>query len=145
LRAALIAGPGARVDVDRAVLGGVLRVVADERVIAEGLVAAGHVDRCRRLLTGVVTVIAVLGLCLLRRASYDLVLGRVLSGVPRVLVEGRATGTALSKARARLVPQAMRSVFERTAAVMPAPGVECFAFGLLVTAFDGTVFDLAAR
>jgi hypothetical protein len=39
----------------------------------------------------------------------------------------------------------MRSVFERTAAVMPAPGVECFAFGLLVTAFDGTVFDLATE
>jgi hypothetical protein len=44
----------------------------------------------------------------------------------------------------RLADDAMRLVFEHTAAAMPATGPEGSAFGLLVTAFDGTVFDLGA-
>lgn len=50
----------------------------------------------------------------------------------------------MSKARARLGPQVMAAVFAEQAAVMPTPGPSCYAFGLLVTAFDGTVVDLAA-
>lgn len=138
-----MAGPGGPVEVDGAVLGGVFDALADRAVIAEGLRVAGHADVRRRWLTGVFTVIAVLGLCLFRRENYDLVLGRVLAGVPRVLVEGRPTAVALSKARARLAEGVMPAVFTGMAARMPSPGVECFVFGLLVTAFDGTVFDLA--
>ena len=144
LRDAVVAGPGAPMGIDPAILGGVLRAVADEDVIGAGLVAVGHVDRRRRVLTGLVTVVTVLGLCLFRQENYDLVIGRVLAGVPRVLVEGRPSGPALSKARGRLPDDAMRVVFEHAAARMPEPGSECYAFGLLVTAFDGTVVDLAA-
>ena len=49
----------------------------------------------------------------------------------------------MSKARAR-VPAAVREhLFVAAAADMPVAGVESYAFGLLVTAIDGTVFDLA--
>jgi hypothetical protein len=38
----------------------------------------------------------------------------------------------------------MRAVFAQAAALIPVAGPGSYAFGLLVTAFDGTVFDLAA-
>jgi hypothetical protein len=145
LRRTVVAGPGGTVEVDDAVLGGVLGSLADRTVIAAGLSAAGHTDQRSRVLTGVVTVAVILGLCLFRRENYDLVLARVLSGSRRRVVDGGPpTGQALSAARARLAPDGMRAVFERAAAVMPQPGPGSYAFGLLVTAFDGTVFDLAA-
>jgi hypothetical protein len=127
------------------VLGGVLTAVADVEVITAGLTAAGHTDRRRRVLTGLVTVAAVLGLCLFRRESYDLVLARVLPGSPRQAMDGGPpTGQALSTARTRLAPHTMREVFKQAAAVMPVAGVGSSAFGLLLTAFDGTVLDLPA-
>lgn len=144
LRGALVAGPGGPVAVEPALLDGVLRMVAGEDAITTGLAGAGHIDRRRRVFTGAVTVAAVLGLCLFRGESQDLVIARVLSGMPRTRVEGRPSGAALSKARARLADDTMRAVFEDSAARMPEPGVGCRTFGLLVTAFDGTVFDLAA-
>src|SRR6266545_3345106 len=145
LRRTVAAGPGGAVEVGDTVLGGVLRSVADEVVITAGLAVAGHVDRRSRVLTGVVVVAAVLGLCLFRRENYDLVLARVLAGSPRRVIDGGPpTGQALSTARTRLAPQAMRTVFEQAAACMPAAGPGSYAFGLLLTAFDGTVFDLAA-
>src|SRR6266511_1728043 len=63
----------------------------------------------------------------------------VLGGVLRSVAD-----EALITARTRLAPQAMRTVFEQAAACMPAAGPGSYAFGLLLTAFDGTVFDLAA-
>jgi Transposase DDE domain/Insertion element 4 transposase N-terminal len=144
LRDAVIAGPGGGVGLDPALLGGALRTVADPRHIAAGLAAAGYRDRRKRVLTAPVVVAVILGLCLFRRENYDLVIGRVLADVPRVRVEGRPSGPALSKARTRLDEQVMVAVFSHAAAAMPAPGPECYAFGLLVTAFDGTVLDLAA-
>jgi Transposase DDE domain len=50
----------------------------------------------------------------------------------------------LSGARGRLAAGSMPAVFDQAATTMPAPGPESYVFGLLVTAFDGTVFDLAA-
>ncbi len=145
LRRTVIAGPGGSVEVGDTLLGGALVAVADEAVITAGLAAAGHTDRRCRVLTGLVTVTAVLGLCLFRRESYDLVLSRVLPVTPaQVLDGGPPTGQALSTARARLDPNSMRAVFEHAAAVMPAAGAGSYAFGLLLTAFDGTVIDLAA-
>ncbi len=141
---AVVAGPGGAVEVDAGVLAGALRVAADADAVAAGLAAAGHGDRRRRVFTGLATVVTILGLCLLRREGYDLVIGRTLAAVPRVRVEGNPSGAALSKARRRLAGDAMRLVFEHAAAAMPDPGAEGYAFGLLVTAFDGTVFDLAA-
>jgi hypothetical protein len=145
LRRTVIAGPGGSVEVGDTLLGGALATVADEAVITAGLADAGHTDRRCRVLTGLVTVTAVLGLCLFRRESYDLVLARILPMTPaRVLDGGPPTGQALSSARARLDPNGMRAVFEHAAAVMPAAGTGSYAFGLLLTAFDGTVLDLAA-
>lgn len=145
LRRTVIAGPGGSVEVGDVMLGGVLTTVADEAAITAGLATAGHTDRRCRVLTGLVTVTAVLGLCLFRRENYDLVLARVLPVTPaRVLDGGPPTGQALSTARTRLDADSMRAVFEHTAAVMPAAGAGSYAFGLLLTAFDGTVLDLAA-
>jgi hypothetical protein len=77
---------------------GVFRSVADEVVIAAGLAVAGHVDLRSRVLAGVVTVAAVLGLCLFRRENYDLVLVRVLAGSRRRVIDGGPpTGQALSR------------------------------------------------
>jgi hypothetical protein len=143
LRRSVIAGPGGPVEVADTVLGGVLASVADAAVITAGLTAAGHTDRRRRVLTGLVTVVAVLGLCLFRRESYDLVLARVLPASPKQLLDGGPpSGQALSTARTRLAPQSMAKVFEQAAALMPPAGPESYAFGLLLTAFDGTVLDL---
>jgi hypothetical protein len=144
LRDAVIAGPGAAVEVDTALLAGALGMLTDPRHITAGLTTAGHRDQRRRVLTGPVVVAVILGLCLFRRDSYDLVIGRVLADVPRVRVEGPPSGAALSKARGRLDEQVMSAVFAEQATAMPTPGPSCYAFGLLVTAFDGTVFDLAA-
>jgi hypothetical protein len=80
LRRTVMAGPGGAVEIDDIVLGGVLGSLADEAVISAGLAAAGHADQRSRVLTGVVTVAVVLGLCLFRRESSDLVLARVLTG-----------------------------------------------------------------
>jgi DDE family transposase/transposase IS4-like protein len=144
LREAVIAGPGAAVEVDTAVLAGALAMVTNAQYIEAGLAAAGHRDQRKRVLTAPVVVAVILGLCLFRRESYDLVIGRVLADVPRVRVDGQPSGAALSKARARLDGQVMAAVFAQQAAAMPTPGPSCYAFGLLVTAFDGTVLDLAA-
>src|SRR5258706_8904268 len=80
LRRTVVAGPGGVPEVGDSVLGGVLRSVADEVVITAGLAVAGHVDRRSRVLTGVVGVAAVLGLCLFRRGDYHPFPARGLAG-----------------------------------------------------------------
>src|SRR6266568_7285059 len=109
LRRTVVAGLGGMVEVDDTVLGGVLGALADTTVISAGLSAAGHTDRRSRVLTGFVTVAAILGLCLFRRENYDLVLARVLTGSRRAIDGGPPTGQALSTARARLAAGSMRS------------------------------------
>jgi hypothetical protein len=119
--------------------------MADETTITTSLTATGHTDKRRRTLTGLVTVTAILGLCLFRRDSYNLVIARVLPTTPRQILDGGPpTGQALSTARTRLPPTSMQAVFTQTAAAMPAAGPGSHAFGLLLTAFDGTVLDLPA-
>jgi hypothetical protein len=108
LRQAVLAGPGVAGVVDDGVAGSVLDLLADRAVIAAGLVAAGHVDKRRRALPGMVMVVAVLALCLFRRENADLVLARV----PWVGAPGDAapTAQALSGARARLVGEPVQPV-----------------------------------
>ncbi len=145
LRRTVIAGPGGTVEVHDTILNGVLARMADETTITTSLTAAGHTDKRRRVLTGLVTVTAILGLCLFRRDSYNLVIARVLPTSPRqVLDGGPPTGQALSTARTRLPPAGMQAVFTQAAAVMPVAGPGSYVFGLLLTAFDGTVLDLPA-
>ncbi len=148
LRTAVLAGPGAAVTVDDAWLAGALTLLVDGDVIAAGLAREGHANKARRrVLTAAVTVAAILGLCLFRRDNYNVVLARMMASLPGALApgDGPPSGQALSAARDRLVGEPVRAVFERTAGVGEAgPRSGSHLFGLLVTAFDGTVVDLAA-
>ena len=140
LREAVLGGPGAAVA--SGLRAGVLGWLAGGEAVRAALASEGHVDARRRVLTGEVTVAAVLGLCLFSGEGYDSVLARVVPAVaPGAAVP---TASALSQARTRLSGQPLKALFEATAdrQVTQAPG--CRAFGLELTAFDGTVFDLAA-
>jgi Insertion element 4 transposase N-terminal/Transposase DDE domain len=145
LRAAVMAGPSSAGVSDDAVAASVLDLLAGRDVIVGAVAAAGHVDQRRRVLPGAVTVLAVLALCLFRRENTDLVLARVGAVVPGMLApgDGPPTAQALSGARARLVGEPVRQVFYASASAGPVGG-QSLLFGLVVTAFDGTVFDLAA-
>jgi len=143
LRTAVMAGPAGFAVLDEQVTGRLWPVLVDPEMIGQALAAAGHVDTRRRVLTGMVTTMVVLGLCLFRHEGTAVVTVRVTSRVPRTRVEGTPSAAAVSKARARLSAAVMRQVFTASAQVVPATGPGCYAFGLLVTAVDGTVFDLA--
>jgi len=148
LREAVLAGPARGVSLDGGVGSSVLGCLADGDVVESAVARAGHVDRRRRVLTGEVTVQVILGLCLFVGEGYDSVLARVLPRLPGVLAPGGPvpTGSALSQARTRLVGhgEPMRELFEATAAVAEPATAGSTAFGLVLTAFDGTVGDLAA-
>jgi hypothetical protein len=143
LRAAVIAGPAGFGVLDERVTGRLWPVLAGSELIGRAQAEAGHVDGRRRVLTGAVTAMIVLGLCLFRRESVGVVTGRVTERIPRVRVEGTPSGSAVSKARARVPATVWEQLFLAAAADAPPAGAESYAFGLLVTAIDGTVFDLA--
>ena len=154
LREAVLAGPASGVDIGAAVGGGFLRRLVGGDVVEEALARAGHADRRRRVLPGPATVEAVLGLCVFSGQGYDSVLARVFPDPP--------TASALSQARDRLEGDPLQELFDLTAEAAcsgyedeqekedkddgggrePAPGST--AFGFWLSAFDGTVFDLAA-
>jgi len=147
LRQAVLSGPGAEVD---AVLGSsaltaVTRADTVGAVLAEVDAGGGR----RRSLTHPVVTVLILGLCLFSGEGYAGVLSRLwpLLGTfnPGLLLSGPVSAVALSQARARLPVAVMRALFEagvRRCGVEPACGQR--VFGLLVTAVDGTVFDVAA-
>lgn len=143
LRAAVIAGPAGFGVLDERVTGRLWPVLAGPELIGRAQAGAGHVDGRRRVLTGAVTAMIVLGLCLFRRESVGVVTARVTERIPRVRVEGVPSGSAVSKARARVPATVWEQLFLAAAADAPPAGAESYAFGLLVTAIDGTVFDLA--
>jgi hypothetical protein len=143
LRTAVMAGPAGFGVFDEQVTGRLWPMLVDAEMIGQALAVVGHVDARRRVLTAVVTVMIVLGLCLFRRESMAVVTARVTSPIPRTRIEGAPSAAAVSKARARIDAVVMRQVFTASAQVMPAAGPQCYTFGLLVTAIDGTVFDLA--
>jgi Transposase DDE domain/Insertion element 4 transposase N-terminal len=143
LRSAVIAGPVGFGVLDEMVTGRLWPVLVDPESISRAQAEAGHVDGRRRVLTGAVTAMIVLGLCLFRRESVGVVTARVTATIPRVRVEGVPSGSAVSKARTRVPAAVWQRLFLAAAADMPPAGAESYAFGLLVTAIDGTVFDLA--
>jgi hypothetical protein len=143
LRAAVIAGPAGFGVLDERVTGRLWPVLAGPELIGRAQAEAGHVDGRRRVLTGGVTAMIVLGLCLFRRESVGVVTARVTEPIPRVRVEGVPSGSAVSKARARVPAMVWEQLFLAAVADAPPAGAESYAFGLLVTAIDGTVFDLA--
>ncbi len=148
LREAVLAGPGARVQAAGA--GDPVTAVVTPEAVAAALTAAGHTDRQQATLSGAVTTVLVLGLCVFSGQGYAQVITRLwplLSGFnPVVVLCAPVCAVALSQARARLPVAVLRELFTRTAAGV---GVRVAAagslvFGLVVTATDGTVFDLAA-
>lgn len=143
LRAAVIAGPAGFGALDEQVTGRLWPVVADPEVIGWALAVVGHADARRRVLTAAVTTLIVLGLCLFRRDSVAVVTARVTLRIPRTRVEGTPSAAAVSKARSRVSAAVLAQVFTAGARALPPAGPQCYAFGLLVTAIDGTVFDLA--
>jgi hypothetical protein len=148
LREAVLAGPACGAAVSDGLADRVLGLLADPVQIASALAACGFSDRRRRALPGEVTVAVVLGLCLFSGEGYDSVLARVVPRLPGALAPCSAvpTGSALSQARDRLAGagEPLRVLFEQTAG-LPEPVTEgSRAFGLELTAFDGTVADLAA-
>ncbi|MFV2011914.1 MULTISPECIES: IS4 family transposase [unclassified Micromonospora] len=143
LRTAVITGPAGVGTLDEQVTGRLWPLLADAALIERAQAVVGHVDARRRVLTGAVTVMIVLGLCLFRRESTSVVTARVTSRIPRTRVEGTPTAAAVSKARGRLPAAVTERVFTTGARSTPTFGPESYAFGLLVTAIDGTVFDLA--
>ena len=148
LRDAVLAGPGARVQATGA--GDPIRVVVTPERVAAALTAAGHVDKQRATLSGAVTTVLVLGLCLYCGQGYAGVIARLwpLLNVfnPVVVMCAPVCAVALSQARARLPVAVLRELFTQTAtgAGVRVAAAGSLVFGLLVTAVDGTVFDLAA-
>jgi hypothetical protein len=146
LREAVLGGPGAAVRA--AGVEQPLGVVATPEGVRAALAAAGHADARRAVLTAEVTAVLVLGLCLFGE-GYASVLNRLWpllgSFNPALALCAPATAAALSGARARLPPRVLREVFEagaRACVGLEASGLR--VFGLVVTAVDGTVIDLAA-
>jgi len=148
LREAVLAGPGAPVRVADG--GDPIRVVVTPERVEAALRSAGHLDKQRARLSGAVTVVLVLGLCLFSGQGYPLVIARLwpLLAVfnPVVVLCAPVCAVALSQARARLPVTVLRELFTQSAADAGALAVTAgsMMFGLLVTATDGTVFDLAA-
>jgi Insertion element 4 transposase N-terminal len=150
LREVVLAGPGADATVTAASWNP-LDVLAGPARVRAALAAAGHPATCRTPLDGAVTTVLVLGLCLYSGEGYASVIGRLwpLLGAfnPAVVMWPAVSAAALSQARGRLPSGVLREVFQAgVAAVCPGAGapVGSTVFGLVTTAVDGTVFDLAA-
>ena len=146
LREAVLAGPGARVAA--AGRGDPIRAVVTPEQVAAALTAAGHVDKQRATLSGAVTTVLVLGLCLFSGQGSAGVIARLwpLLSVfnPVIVLCAPVCAVALSQARARLPVAVLRELFTGTAVSRQVTAAGSLVFGLLVTATDGTVFDLAA-
>jgi hypothetical protein len=148
LREAALAGPASgRAVLDVEGRSRLLTRLVDPAAVRASLAAAGHADRRRRVLTGEATVHVVLGLCLFSGEGYDTVLGRTvpLLGGAAAMAGRVPTGAALSRARARVGEEPVRQLFEAGADAGPVPGAGSFAFGLVLTAFDGTTMELPAE
>jgi hypothetical protein len=150
LREVVLAGPGAGIEVSEAVAASPLAVVATPERVRAALTAAGYADKCQGLLTGAVTTVLVLGLCLYCGQGYTSVIARLwpLLGWfnPAVVLWDPVSAAALSTARARVPAGVLRAVFEAGAAAGAAAAATAgsVVFGLVLTAVDGTVLDLAA-
>jgi hypothetical protein len=98
------------------------------------------------VLTGEVTLKVVLGLGLFSGEGYDSVLAKVMPALAGSLPPGQAvpTGSALSQASARVDEKAFHALFHATVdEPVGEPVAGATDFGLEMTAYDGTTFDLA--
>jgi hypothetical protein len=146
LREAVLAGPGARVQAAGA--GDPITAVVTPEAVAAALTAAGHTDKQQAMLSGAVTTVLVLGLCVFSGQGYAGVITRLWPFLsvfnPVVVLYAPVCAVALSQARARLPVAVLRELFTHTAVGVRVTAAGSLVFGLLVTATDGTVFDLAA-
>ncbi len=147
LRQVVLSGPG--VEVDAGLGARALTAVAGVDSVGAAVAVARPADVRYRSLTGEVVTVLILGLCLFSGEGYAGVLGRLwpMLGTfnPGLLLSGPVSAVALSQARARLPVAVMRALFEAGAArVRIEADYGQRVFGLLVTAVDGTVFDVAA-
>jgi len=127
---------------------GILTYVVPRGLVEEALRPAAEAARGlprerqprQRLLTPLVTVYFTLGLCLFCGAPYAVVFGRVTAGL-KVLAPATA---ALSRARARLGSEPLKSLFEALCSPL-TPRAEAWSHvcGLLAVAWDGTGIALA--
>jgi hypothetical protein len=146
VREAVLAGPGAAAGLAERERSSLLERLADSSAVRAALALCGHVDARRRVLTGEVTVKVVLGLGLFSEEGYDSVLAKVMPALAASAPPGAGvpTGSALSQARARVDEKVFHVLFCATAGEPDGePVVGGTEFGLELTAFDGTTFDLA--
>jgi hypothetical protein len=145
VREAVLAGPGGASGLGEQARSWLLERLVGGDAVSTALAGCGHVDVRRRALPGDVTVKVVLGLGLFSTEGYDSVLAKVYP-VVAAPAPGRAvpTGSALSQARGRVDEKVFQALFQSTAAQpQPAAVIGASEFGLELTAFDGTTFDLA--
>jgi Insertion element 4 transposase N-terminal/Transposase DDE domain len=144
VREAVLAGPGVVAGLDEDARSSLLERLVGCDAVRAALASRGHVDVRRRALPGGVTVKVVLGLGLFSGEGYDSVLAKVIPALSGPLPGAVPTGSALSQARARVDEKVFQALFQATAADPDrGPVVGACEFGLELTAFDGTTFDLA--
>src|SRR5664280_1280487 len=121
LRENVLAGPRVGMVVSGGADGNPLSVVATPAKVAAALAAAGFTDKCRGLLTGGVTTVLVVGLCLYCGQGYPDVIARLwpLLGAfnPALVLSSPVTPVALSQARGRLPARVLQRLFEAGAGV----------------------------
>jgi transposase IS4-like protein len=117
----VLAGPVSQTPVAGGLPGGLLTDLLGGAGVEQTVARAGQVDTRKRVLTGVVTVLTVLGLRLLRSQGNDSVLARVLPLLPGVSAPGASvpTGSALSQARTRVHEDVFEALFQASADAAP--------------------------
>jgi hypothetical protein len=126
-----------------------LTLLATPGAVTAALRAAGCTQERRGTLTSAVITVLVLGLCLYYGQGYAGVIARLWPLLrafnPAIVMCAPVCAVALSQARARLPVAVLQALFTAAAAAGAALSARgSMVFGLLVTATDGTVFDLAA-
>ena len=144
VREAVLGGPGMAGGLDEQARSWLLDRLVGSDAVAAALASCGHVDVRRRALPGDVTVKVVLGLGLFSTEGYDSVLAKVYPAVATPVPAGAVpSGSALSQARTRVDEKVFQALFQATAAQPdPGPVIGAYEFGLELTAYDGTTFDL---
>jgi hypothetical protein len=121
-------------------------VLAQAREAAEAEAAAASAPELPlprlRLLPARLGLYFVLGLCLSSGLPYR----RVLGGLRGLPAGEEAASTALTALRRRLGPRPFELLFGRVASALAPPGQQAWshAFGLLLTAWDGTTLKVPA-
>ncbi len=145
-RAGQVKAPNGERLTDRIAIG-VLTSMFPPALVDEVLEASNRVEKRHRLLPARVVVYFTLAMCLWADEEYVEV-ARLLVGGLKTMVRWRGswqvpTSGAITQARARLGPDALKLLFERVAAPMSSEGaVGSWWRGRRCMAIDGTVFDV---